>query len=49
MNIHFKFICHYTQAIIVQPGYIKSKDIFADLLTKALLAPRIATLREMFK
>ena len=47
--IRFKFICHYTQTKIVQPSYIKSEDMVADLLTKALPAPRIATLRKMFK
>ena len=49
VDIRFKFICHYAQAKIVQPRFVKSADMIADLLTKALPAPRIVDLRKMFK
>ena len=48
VDIRFKFICHYAQAKVVQPSFVKSGDMIADLLTKALPAPRIMNLREMF-
>ena len=49
VDIRFRFICHYAQAQIVQPRFVKSGDMIADLLTKALPAPRISTLRKLFK
>jgi hypothetical protein len=49
VDIRFKFICHYAQAKIVEPSYVKSEDMMADLLKKALPAPRIVYLRGMFK
>ena len=36
----FKFIYHYARSQIVQPSFVKSKDMIAGRLTKALLVPR---------
>nr|CCA23041.1 pol polyprotein putative [Albugo laibachii Nc14] len=36
VNIRVKFICHYAHAQVVQPIFVKSGEIIADLLTKAL-------------
>ena len=49
VDIRFKFICEYAQAKVVKPNFVKSGDIIADLLTKALPAPRIVDLHVMFK
>ena len=49
VNILFKFICHYAQVKTVKPSYVKSVEMIADLLTKALPAPRIVNLRKMIK
>nr|CCA17204.1 AlNc14C31G2902 [Albugo laibachii Nc14] len=48
VDIRFKFICHYAHAQVVQPIFVKSGEMIADLLTKALPAPRIAELHDMF-
>ena len=48
VDIRFKFICHYAHAQVVQPILVKSGEMIAYLLTKALPAPRIAELRDMF-
>ena len=45
----FKFIYHYARSQIVQPSFVKSEDMIADLLTKALPASRILMLRKLFK
>ena len=34
---------------MVKPSYVKSVDMIADVLKKALPAPRIVDLRKMFK
>ena len=49
VDIRFKFIRHYAQAGIVVPRFVKSQDMIADILTKALPAPRMEELRKMFK
>ena len=49
VDIRFKFICHYAQVKMVKPSFVKSGDMIADLMTKALSAPRIVDLRKMFK
>ncbi|CAI5746258.1 unnamed protein product [Peronospora destructor] len=49
VDICFEFICHYAQTKVVQPSFVKSGEMIADLLTKALSVPRILDLREMFK
>ena len=49
MDIRFKFILHHVQEGVVQPRFIKSEDMRADMLTKALPAPRMEDLRTMFK
>ena len=49
VDIRFKFICHYSQAKKVKPSYVKSEDMMAEQLTKALPAPRIVYLRGMLK
>ncbi|CAI5727359.1 unnamed protein product [Peronospora destructor] len=49
VNIRFKFICHHTQEGTVVPRFVKSQDMMADILTKALPAPRMEELRALFK
>ena len=49
VDIRLKFICHYSQVNVVKPSYVKSGDMIADLLTKALPAPRIVDLGKMLK
>ena len=49
VDIRFKFICHYTQAKVVRPSFVKDGDMVADMLTKELPAPKIMDLRGMFK
>ena len=49
VDIRFKFICHYAQVKTVKTSYVKSGEIIADLWTKALPAPWIVDLRNMFK
>ena len=49
VDIRFKFICHYAQVKAVNLSLVKYGDMIADLLTKALTAPRIVDLRGMFK
>ena len=49
VDIRFKFICHYAQVKAVKPSFVKSGDMIADLLTKALPAPRILDLHGMVK
>ena len=44
VDIRFKLICHYAQARFVQPSFVKSGKMIADLITKALSAPRIVAL-----
>ena len=47
VDIRFKFICHYTQTKVVQPSFVQSRNVIADLLKKALPAPRTVDLRGM--
>ena len=49
VDIRLKFMCHRTQAKVVQPSSVKSDAMMVDLLTKALPAQRISGLRGMFK
>nr|CCA16050.1 gagpol polyprotein putative [Albugo laibachii Nc14] len=48
VDIRFKFICHHAHARVVQPIFVRSGEMIADLLTKALPALRITELRHMF-
>ncbi|CAH0479686.1 unnamed protein product [Peronospora belbahrii] len=48
VDIRFKFILHHVREGVVQPRFIKSEDMMADMLTKALPAPRMEDLRTMF-
>lgn len=47
VDIRFKFICHHAQAKKAKPTFVKSGDKIAHLLTKALPAPSIVSLRAM--
>ena len=49
IDIRFKFICHHVQEGVVVPRFVRSQDMMADILTKALPAPRMEELRAMFK
>ncbi|KAG2761559.1 hypothetical protein PC129_g5710 [Phytophthora cactorum] len=48
VDIRVKFICDFARKGIVKPEYVESRSMMADLLTKALPAPRMAELREIF-
>ena len=49
VDFRFKFICHHVQEGVVVPRFVRSQDMMADILTKALPAPRMEELRAMFK
>ena len=49
VDIQFSFILHHAQAGIVMPRFVKSQNMMADLLTKALPAPRMEELPDMFE
>ena len=49
VDIRFKFISHHAQEGTVVPRFVKSQDMMADILTKAMPAPRMEELRAMFK
>ena len=49
VDVRLKFICDYARKDIVKPMFVASSIMKADLLTKALSAPRIAELRNLFK
>nr|CCA15755.1 AlNc14C14G1661 [Albugo laibachii Nc14] len=48
VDILLKFICHYAHTTVVQPIFVKSGEMIADLLTKDLPTTRIAELCDMF-
>ncbi|KAG3137919.1 hypothetical protein PI124_g128 [Phytophthora idaei] len=48
VDIRVKIICDFARKGIVKPEYVESRLMMADLLAKALPAPRIAELREIF-
>ena len=47
MDVKLKFLRDYAKKKIVEPAYVDTKSMVADLLTKALPAPRVQELREM--
>lgn len=49
VDIRIKFICDYTRKGIVEPTYVESRLMTADLLTKSFPAPRMAELRQIVK
>jgi len=49
VDIRIKFICDYARKGIVEPKYVESRLMKADLLTKAFPAPRMAELRPIVK
>ena len=49
VDIRFKLIFHHAREGIVVPRFVKSQDMMADILTKALPAPRMEEFRAMFK
>jgi hypothetical protein len=49
VDIRIKFICDYARKGIVEPKYVESRLMQADLLTKAFPAPRMAELRQIVK
>jgi hypothetical protein len=49
VDIRIKFICDYARRGIVEPKYVASRLMKADLLTKAFPAPRMAELRQIVK
>eukprot|EP00644_Phytophthora_capsici_P019543 jgi/Phyca11/133582/e_gw1.570.8.1 len=46
IDVRIKFVGSYTRRGLLKPGYKESEDMLADLMTKALDAPRMAALRE---
>lgn len=49
IDICLKFMFHRTHAKLVQRSFVKSDAMMADLLMKALPAPKISGLRGMFE
>ena len=49
VDIRFNFICHHAREGIIVPRFVKSQDMMADILTKALPASRMKELRAIFK
>ena len=46
MTVKLKFIRDTSEKGMVQPEYVCTKEILADVLTKSLPAPRMVELRE---
>ncbi|CAI5701556.1 unnamed protein product [Peronospora effusa] len=49
VDIRLKCFCHHAQEEILVPRFVKSQDMMADILIKALPAPRMEELRAMFQ
>lgn len=49
VDIRFKFICQHAQDGTVALRFVSSESMMADIMTKAILAPRMEKLRTMFK
>jgi hypothetical protein len=47
IDVRLKFIRDYAQKKLLQPVYVATQYMRADVLTKALTAPRLKELREM--
>ncbi|CAI5705568.1 unnamed protein product [Peronospora effusa] len=45
VDVKLKFLRDYATKEVVKPSFVKSHDMLADLLTKALPAPRVVELR----
>ena len=48
VDVRIRFICDYARKDVVKPKFVESSVMKAELLTKALPAPRIAELRKQF-
>ena len=48
VDIRVNFIGNFAKCGITKPAYVESRLMMADLLTKALPAPRLAELRADF-
>ncbi|GAB9471215.1 unnamed protein product, partial [Globisporangium polare] len=47
IDVRVKFLCDYAKRGVVKPYYVRSELMLADLLTKALAAPKLADLRAL--
>ncbi|GAB9476013.1 unnamed protein product, partial [Globisporangium polare] len=47
IDVRVKFLCDYAKRGVVKPHYVRSELMLADLLTKALAAPKLADLRAL--
>ena len=48
VDLRLKFICDIAKRDIVRPEYVEPRLMMADILTKALPAPRMVELRGLF-
>ena len=47
IDVRVKFVCDFARRGIVRAHYVRSELMLADLLTKALDPPKLATLRTL--
>ena len=48
VDVRVKFICDVARKGLVNPVFVESRLMMVDLLTKALPAPRMMELKELF-
>ncbi|CAI5733966.1 unnamed protein product [Hyaloperonospora brassicae] len=49
VDVRYKFLCDYSRRGVIAARYLRSEDMLADLLTKALDATKLAVLRRMVR
>ena len=49
MDVRHKFLCDFARRGTIVARYVRSEQMLADLLTKALDATKFGTLRELMK
>ena len=49
VNVRLKFLCDFSRRGVIAACYLRSELMFADLMTQALDATRLAALRELMR
>ena len=49
MDVRHKFLCDFDRRGIIGARYVRFEQMLADLLTKALDATKLGTLRELMR
>ena len=49
IGVRVKFVCYFARRGIVRAQYVRLEQMIADLLTKALDPPKLATLRTLVR